>query len=101
METAAPIAETVLKSYRDLLDEAGHQTHAVTVSQRNKQPVFVLSGDAEDLEAYTNVPVAHAGVPVLRRLLEDLTAVEAVVICNTLRRLRRGEPVPVEDPAAV
>lgn len=99
---ADQISETVLNGFAQLLRELGHGGRPVHVSQRT-EAVFVLSGDAIQLEAYAAVPEAFAGVQVVRKLIEHVTAAEAAVLCQTLRQLRCCKPAdaPLETASPI
>lgn len=93
---ADQIPEAVLSGFGQLLREVG-ACLPVIVGMRSS-PVFCLTGSAADMEAYAVLPGEFEGYPVIRKLIEHVTASEAAEICQLLRRLRNA---PVEPAANV
>lgn len=98
-ESAADrIPEAVVNAFGQVLRDAGFASLPVSISMRTTRSLtFVLAGTVADLEAYAVLPSEYQGIPIERKLIEHVTAAEAVEVCALLRRLR-SEPVePVSD----
>lgn len=94
---ADQVPEAVLVGFGQLLRDVGFASLPVSIGMRSS-PVFCLVGSAADLEAYAVLPAEFEGFPVIRKLIEHVTASEAAEICQLLRRLRNA---PVEPAANV
>lgn len=96
--SADQIPEAVVNAFGQLLHDTGFTSLPVSISMRTtRSPAFMLAGTVAELEAYAVLPSEYQGVPIERKLIERVTAAEAVEICQLLRRLRSAPVEPAAD----